>query len=156
MKDISTNIIEIDGKEYTLFLNRKGLVAYEKYCQEEAKKVNEFKNKYKDLIEIADAEESVEIKDDEDPFKDLDGFDDIEEDAKIIERMYIKLYWIMLYTNHSLSLKDVEKLFNKAVETYGVTQMYELADQMVKDINTNPYEDEGKDLKKLEALKPKK
>ena len=41
MKDISTNVIEIDGKEYTLFLNRKGIVAHEKYCIEEDKKLQD-------------------------------------------------------------------------------------------------------------------
>ena len=33
MKEFSKEIIEIDGKEYTLFLNRLGVVAFERYTE---------------------------------------------------------------------------------------------------------------------------
>ena len=38
MKELSTEIINIDGKDYTLFLNRAGLVAWEKYTKCETDK----------------------------------------------------------------------------------------------------------------------
>ena len=156
MKELSTNIIEIDGKEYSLFLNRKGIVAYEKYCQDEAKKIQEFQSKYKDVVNVANDIEGVEIKEDENPFENLEGLDDIEEDANVIKKMYIKLYWIMLYTNHQLSLKNVEELFEKAIEEYGIEQLYELGNQMIEEVNINPIKEDNTSTKKLEALKPKK
>lgn len=156
MKDLSTNIIEIDGKEYTLFLNRKGLVSYEKYCKEEAKKIQEFQEKYKEVVDVAEDIETSEIKDDENPFENLEGVDDFEEDANVIKNMYVKLYWIMLYTNHQLSFKAVKELFDKAIEEYGVEQLYELGNQMIEDINISPLKEDNTSTKKLEALKPKK
>ena len=47
MKEFSKETIEIGGKEYTLFLNRAGIVAWEKFCKEYQKKTIEMQEKYK-------------------------------------------------------------------------------------------------------------
>lgn len=154
MKDISTNIIEIDGKEYTLFLNRKGIVAYERYCIEENKRIEDFQNKYKNLLNKIEEEGSVEISKDTDPFQDLDEIDDMLDDVKFVINKFRKLYWIMLYENHHLSFDEVNELFDKAVEEYGENQLVELGQQMIEEVQENKFED--KELKNLKALKPKK
>lgn len=156
MKEISQETIEIGGKEYSLFLNRKGVVAFEKFCNEEQSKLMQMADKYKEFIDIDKQEGNAEINDDTDPFEDMDKFDDVEEDAKLVTRVYKKLYWIMLYTNHQLSLTKVEELYDKACEEYGESQLRALADQMVEEVNVAPKNVNNENLKNLPALKPKK
>ena len=62
--------------------------------------------------------------------------------------MYIKWYWIALYTNHKLALSEVTELFKKAEEEYGDAQLFELSNTMIQEANT----DKNSNLKKLEAL----
>lgn len=157
MKEISKEIIEIDGKEYTLFLNRKGIVAYEKYCKDEYSELEKTREEFKDTIETLQ-EDKVVINDDTNPFENLDKLDDIDADKNIdlVHKMYVKLYWIMLYENHKLSLTQVEELYNKAVEEYGELQLQALGDQMVEEVNIMPENVKQENLKNLAALKPKK
>lgn len=157
MKEISKEIIEIDGKEYTLFLNRKGIVAYEKYCKDEYGELEKTREEFKDTIETLQ-EDKVVINDDTNPFENLDKLDDIDADKNIdlVHKMYVKLYWIMLYENHKLSLTQVEELYNKAVEEYGELQLQALGDQMVEEVNIMPENVKQENLKNLAALKPKK
>ena len=61
MKEISQEVIEIDGKEYKLFLNRKGIVAYEKYCKEEYKDLQEVRDKHKDMLNSLESDEILSI-----------------------------------------------------------------------------------------------
>lgn len=155
MKDISTEVIKIDGEEYTLFLNRKGIVAYEKYCVEENAKLLEMQEKIGNLINKLDIATNPEIKEDTNPFEDLDDFDNIEKNADVIKNKAKKLYWIMLYENYHLSFDEVSKLVDKAFEEYGEAQVVALGEQMVDEVQENKYEDTSK-LKNLKALKPKK
>ena len=158
MKEISQEVIEIDGKEYKLFLNRKGIVAYEKYCKEEYKELQNVREKHKDMIASLESDEKISIDENTNPF---DGLDEISDDEaaknmELIHKLYVKLYWIMLYQNHQLSLNDVEELYNKAIEEYGEEQVQALGDQMVEEVNIAPKSEENKNLKNLKALKPKK
>jgi len=157
MKNISTEIIEIDGKEYTLFLNRKGIVAYEKYCIDENKKIEEIQKKYTNFVESLVADKSPEIKEDTNPFENLDemGDEQFERDKAILINKMKKLYWIMLYENHHLSFEEVSDLIDKAIKEYGEVQLNALGEQMYDQVQTNQYEDTSK-LKNLKALKPKK
>lgn len=150
MKEFSKEILNIEGKDYTLFLNRKGIVAWEKYAKEENKKAQAMQEKYKDLI---GENENIEINDDTNPFENIDYLDEAEEDAKIVTNSYIKLYWIMLYENHKLSLSEVSELFDKAIEEYGEEQLIQLASQMIEDANINKMQ-QTSELKKLPALRP--
>lgn len=151
MKEFGKEIIEIDGKEYTLFLNRKGILTWEKITNA-IRKAEEIDNKYKNLENIGSNEE-IEIKDGDNPFELADNVKlDIEEDSEAMLTMYKKLYWIMLYEEHKLDYKVVESLWEKAVEEYGVDQLVELAFQMMEDANT----DKTNKIKNLKALRPKK
>ena len=158
MKEISKEFIEIDGKEYTLFLNRKGIVAYERYCKEEAKQLEEVQEKVEKTAKILESDEDLVIDDNTNPF---DGLEDIAEDEAdknkaLITKMYVKLYWIMLYENHKLSLSQVEDLYKKAITEYGEEQLKALGDQMFVEVNTMPDNIKQENLKNLKALKPKK
>ena len=159
MKNLSTEVIKIDGKEYTLFLNRKGVVAFEKYSKDEQSKIQQIQEKYKSSIEALEKSD-CKIDDNTNPFEDLDDFDNIEEDTEIekeIEKaVYSKLYWIMLYENHKLSLNAVKDLYEQACKEYGEDKVRQLADQMVEEINIAPNTEANDNLKNLKALKPKK
>lgn len=151
MKEFSKEVINIDGVDYTLFLNRKGIITWEKLTKATSK-ANEIEKKYRNLGETS--EEEIEIKDGDNPFE-LVGEDslEIEKDEQELINLYIKLYWIMLYEEHKLNLKDVEELWNKAVNEYGADALIQLGIQMIEEANTNK---QSNNLKKLDALKPKK
>lgn len=144
MNEISKERIEISGVEYTLFLNRKGLIAWEKFCKEENKKLQEMQNKYSDG-------EDEEITDETNPFA---GVEEFEEDSKIISTTFRRLYWIMLYTEHKLSITNANELYDEAIKEYGETQLIELAQQMIEDMNIDNIS--KTELKNLTALRPKK
>lgn len=151
MKEFGKEIIEIDGKEYALFLNRKGVITWEKITNA-IHKAEAIEKKYQNL-EINGLGEDVEIKEGDNPFELADNINlDIEDDSEEMLIIYKKLYWIMLYEEHKLDYKDVEILWDKAVEEYGVDQLVELAFQMIEDANTN----KTSNLKNLKALRPKK
>lgn len=145
MKEFSQETIEIDGVEYTLFLNRAGILAWEKY----SKKDNESLTKARDLYNKITSEEEIEIKDDTNPFAETDALLSGEEDML---KSYKKMFWILLYTNHKLPLTKAMELFDKACEEYGRQQVVALEDQMVNDANTDRVTNPN--LKKLEALRP--
>lgn len=144
MNEISKERIEISGVEYTLFLNRKGLIAWEKFCKEENKKLQEMQDKYSDV-------EDNEITDETNPF---DGVEEFEEDSKTISTTFRRLYWIMLYTEHKLSITNANELYDEAIKEYGETQLIELAQQMIEDMNIDNIS--KTELKNLTALRPKK
>ena len=151
MKEFSKEIINIAGKDYTLFLNRKGIVAWEKFAKEENRKMEEVQKRYNELFNGS----NEEITDETNPFENIE---DIENDSDNISNSYRKLYWIMLYENHKLSLTQVNELYDKAMEEYGEVQLIALATQMIEDANKNGLEEEEdkKKLKNLPALKPRK
>lgn len=145
-KNISNVKIEIGGKEYTLFMNRTGLVNWESLTklQEKGKK---YENQLKEF--------NGEVTDDTNPFE-MYTTDDFEEKMDETENetkdIYLKFYWIALYTHQKLSLDEVRKLFDKAIEEYGFQQLADLAMQIIEDMNTNKVTGE---LKNLKALRPK-
>lgn len=146
MKELSQETININGVDYTLFLNRKGIVAWEKYADQQKAKVVELRDKYAKSF-------SQELNEDN-PFDGLDDFDTLADDVQFTLDLYKRLYWIMLYTNHKMSYDEANKLMDIAIEEYGEAQIIELGAQMIEDVNTKPYEE--KEVKKLSALKPKK
>ena len=151
MKDFSKEIINIDGVDYTLFLNRDGIVTWEKLSNA-MKKTSEIESHYKDGLPSL---EEMEIKDGDNPFElAKQQSSQLEKDEEMLTDMYIKFYWIMLYENHKLDLKDVKVLWEKAVQEYGIEQLIELGMQMLDDANRNKLENQN--LKNLKALRPKK
>ena len=147
MKEFSKEIIEIDGQEYTLFLNREGIVAWEKFCKKEQKEVEKLQEKYKNIV----GDETVSITEDTNPFE---GIEDIDNDAETISIMYERLYWIMLYTEHKFTPTQAKELYDKAVAEYGEEQIILLGNQMINDTNKDNVS--KKNLKNLAALKSKK
>lgn len=154
MKDFSQEIINIDGIDYTLFLNRKGIVTWEKITKV-ASKANDIENRYKNIGVSENSQEEIEIKDGDNPFE-LAGSEEsqLEKDENELIEFYIKLYWIMLYENHKLDLTEVKVLWEKAVNEYGIDQLVDLAMQMIEDANSN--RTGNNELKNLKALRPKK
>lgn len=155
MIDFSKQTIEIEGTEYTLFLNRKGIVAWENITKV-TKQAEKLQGKYKDMIKESD--EPIEVNDNDNPFDYVneEAVDDLEKDQKLLEDIYIKFYWIALYENHKLPMSKVEELFYKAQEEYGIEQLVGLANQMLEETNTDKFGKENKNVKKLKALKPTK
>lgn len=147
MKEFSQETIEINGVEYTLFLNRAGILAWEKYSRRENEEVWKLRELYN---KINNNEEEV-INDDTNPFEDAETLLKSEESTL---KTYKKMFWILLYTNHKLPLEKAKELFDKACEEYGKNQVIALEDQMVDDANKDRVTNEN--LKNLPALRPTK
>lgn len=148
MKEFSKEIIEIGGVEYTLFLNREGIVALEKFTREEKQKLEKLQKMYESVEEG----NIVEITDDTDPFEGLETtlvYD-------LQDKIYEKMFWILLRTNHKLPFSQAKELYAKAKEEYG-NQVNALCDQMIADANLDRVSiEENKEVKKLAALRPTK
>ena len=71
MQEFSKEIIEIDGEEYTLFLNRKGIISWENITKV-SKKANELQEKYKEVSNILNDDKPIELKNDDNPFDYID------------------------------------------------------------------------------------
>lgn len=158
MKEFSKDTIEIDGKEYTLFLNRLGVVAYERYTEQIQ---NNIKDLTKQVIEVGQGLEEKElvINDETNPFED-EFVKKAEELTSEAEKNGLELskrvFWILLYTNHKLTLKEASELYDKACKEYGREQVDELVTLMIAEVNSNKFENENKDLKNLKALHQRK
>lgn len=154
MKETSKEFIEIDGKEYTLFLNRRGILALEKYSSEERKKIEDIKEEASEIGK-SKSDKNLPIDDNTNPFdavkEEISLVDEAEELNVVICR---RLFWILLYTEHSLSITKTNELYDKACEEYGTEQLNALLMQMITDANTNKSNVEN--LKNLKALRPTK
>ncbi len=150
MKEISEEIINVNGIDYKLFLNRQGMVAWEKFNKNENEQLSKMQDKYKDLLN----NEDVEIKEDTNPFENLENLEEYDKDQEIVTKSYKKLYWIMLYTNHKMNINEVDKWYEDACKDYGEAQLIQLAQQMIEDANKNKIGD-LKEIKNLPALRPR-
>lgn len=146
MKEFSKEIINIGGVDYTLFLNRKGVIAWENITKAR-------RNKSKLEETINDINQDIEVRDGDNPFEIAKVDEVLSAEDEAIE-YYDKLYWIMLYEEHKLDYSVVKDLFQQAIKEYGLDALGELAAQMIEDANTN--RNENNELKKLAALRPKK
>lgn len=147
MKEFSQETIEIGGVEYTLFLNRAGIVAWERYAKKENQKVYESQELYNKF----NNESELEITNETNPLEDAEKF--IEDEKYTIET-YKKMFWILLYTFHKLPLSKAGELFDEACKDYGRENILALEDQMVNDANKDRVTKEN--LKNLPALRPTK
>jgi len=146
LKEFSKEIINIGGVDYTLFLNRKGVIAWENITKAR-------RNKSKLEETINDINQDIEVRDGDNPFEIAKVDEVLSAEDEAIE-YYDKLYWIMLYEEHKLDYSVVKDLFQQAIKEYGLDALGELAAQMIEDANTN--RNENNELKKLAALRPKK
>lgn len=165
-RNFSEEIIEIEGKEYKLFLNRAGIAIWEKTT-----KFSEFQNllaqKYSELDEETFDKLEEKIIDENSLPSDLYGdFSSFDEDEKKLRESIIKFYWIVLEKNHKLTYAETKELIEKAEngtfdkdgnpnnDAYGIDQLVGLMVQMLQDANSNLIN--GNNLKNLKALKPAK
>lgn len=142
---ISEEIIEIGGKEYTLFINRQGIVNWERKTK--------FSEQVESVQKVADEiqKEEENISDEANPFEmygEYDVFDELDK----LKDIYSCFYWIALYTHHKFKQSEANEIFEHAIEEYGLEQLIELANQMIEETNTNKY---NANLKNLKALKSK-
>lgn len=152
MNGISRETIEIDGKEYKLFLNRDGIVAWELYSNKEKAQVREQYNELKPLMSKFTDEKIIENE--TNPIENAKKVSEInDEDARAIE-LYKKLYWIMLSTDQKMTYKEASELIDKAIKEYGAEQIILLGVQMLQDANTDKFK--NNDIKNLPALRQKR
>lgn len=140
-------IIELNGVEYTLEINRESSVKIEQYTNF-AKSMEQVR---KPVINYID-----EISDDENPFATEIDFDKMQEEAetklntlhKIIERAF----WVWLYPNHKLNIKEVKKIIEPYYETDEkmefISKKYSEYLKLSTEI-TDKYVNEQKNLKAL-------
>lgn len=150
-KNISERIIEIGDKEYTLFLNREGVVGWEKASnfqtrimrfQELAQQIRD-----NDNYMVANDANPFEIAEDKDPME-----KEYEEALNDMRDVIAKFLWVALYTHHKLKVDEAKELYDKAEEEYGYEQMFQLVLEMLEDANT----DKVTNRKNLKALKSTK
>ena len=155
MQEFSKEKIEIAGKEYTLFLNRKGILSWENITKA-SKRAEEAQERNKELFKNFSSDEPIEVSDNDNPFDYANDteLEKLEAEIEQLKEIYVKFYWIALYENHKLSINETTELFKKAEEEYGLEQLINLANQMVEDANTNKYG--TTEIKKLKALRPAK
>lgn len=148
MNGFSNEVIEIEGKEYTLFLNRAGIVAIEKFTREEKLKVENLQK----IVSDVENGGIIEINDDTDP---LAGLEDMVESSKEVQKnTYKKIFWIMLRTNQQIPFSEACRLYDVACEEYG-NQVDMLIEQMMSDVNMDKITpEENKNVKNLKALRP--
>lgn len=104
-------IIELNGVEYTLELNRDSFLKIDQYSNLK-KSMNTVK---KDLYEHIE-----EIDDDTDPFADTISDEEIEqavnEKMETLQKLLERAYWIWLYPNHKLSISEVKEILKPYYE----------------------------------------
>lgn len=151
MNDFSKEVIEIDGNEYTLFLNRTGLVAIEKYTKDEVESIEKMQQT------VEKSAENTKIDDTTDPFEGLENVENVINNIDDVKNnIYRKMFWIMLRTTHKLTPNECFELYDKAVKEYG-NQVNLLIDQIVEDMNKDKFNTlEQTNTKNLKALRPAK
>lgn len=104
-------IIELNGTEYTLELNRDSFVQIDKICHV-AESLNII---YRGLYEYVD-----EIDDDYDPLANLVTDDDLiaelELKAKTLDKLCTRAFFIWLYPNHRLNISQVKEILKPYFE----------------------------------------
>ena len=137
--------MEIDGKEYTLSLNRKGVEAIEKYTKLSSK-AEELQN----ITFMSDYVDEIAI--DENPFA---GLNEEETTQKLDEMMEMmkRVLWICLWENHKLNIEQVRELLVKIVEDNDkFEELNDKVQKLIEGVNKQP----SGGLKNLKALKAQK
>lgn len=104
-------IIELNGEEYTLELNRESAVKIEQRTNMQ----NSIKKLYEGSVDYID-----EIDEEENPFSEEINFDEIiekaEEKEKIMQKIICVAFYIWLYPNHKLKYNEVVELLKPYFE----------------------------------------
>lgn len=106
-----TKEIELNGNQYTLELNRESFVQIDKICN--IKKM--YAQFSKEPYEYID-----EIDDDYNPLENTPSIDDLaknyEEKVINIKKLYERAFFIWLYPNHKLKLREVQEMLKPYFE----------------------------------------
>lgn len=146
MKNFSEEVIEVNDKEYTLFLNRTGITLLEKTT------------KFSELLKLIGNryvnEENIEVSDDFNPNELLKEYDsNFDEDEEKLRKTVIMFYCIALSKNHNLSLNETKEWFENAEKDYGIDQLTALMIQMIENANIPNQSDNLKNLKALKSTR---
>lgn len=104
-------IIELNGKEYTLELNRQSAIKIEQYT-----------NLQEAMVEMQEPliNHIEEIKENEDPFAEEIDFEEYnrkaEEKLEILKRVITRAFWIWLYPENKLNIDEVKELIEPYFE----------------------------------------
>lgn len=107
-------IIELNGKEYTVELNRESILRIEQYTnlKQSSQEIN------KPVIED---KSQKEISADENPFADEISEDELEksndEKEETVKKVMTRAFWIWLYPQEKLSISQVEEILNPYYES---------------------------------------
>ena len=100
-------IIELNGKEYTVELNRESILRIEQYTNLKQSEQEISKPIYED-------KSNMEISDDENPFANEISEDEIEKTAEdkeqLVKKIMSRAFWIWLYPQEKLSISQVEEI----------------------------------------------
>lgn len=142
-------IIELDGKEYKVELNRESALKISQYVD-----MDKLEQKMNEVLYEDKSQE--EIKDGENPFEDEKTFDDALNLAQEQEHMmvdaYSRAFWIWLYPCEKLDFSKVQKMIEKSLQDTDKASY--LTDKFVDFINKSievrtQYIEEQKNLKAL-------
>ena len=104
-------IIELNGVEYTLELNRESFLQIDKICNVQ-KSLEIIQRGLYDYVE--------EIDDNYNPFEDITTDEDIEKEVKLKEDTLYKIversFFIWLYPNHKLPISKVKEILKPYLE----------------------------------------
>ena len=101
------DIIELNGKEYTVELNRQSYIAIDKYSNITKTAANIAQDIYT-YVDNVDVEQN--------PFSDLpsieETLDKVDEKFELLKKLYVRAFWVWLYPNHKLNIDEVKTLLN--------------------------------------------
>lgn len=104
-------IIELNGVEYTLELNRESFLQIDKICNVQ---------KSMEIIQRGLYDYVEEIDDNYNPFEDITTDEDIEKEVKLKEDTLYKIversFFIWLYPNHKLPISKVKEILKPYLE----------------------------------------
>ena len=104
-------IIELNGVEYTLELNRESFLQIDKICNVQ---------KSMEIIQRGLYDYVDEIDDNYNPFEDITTDEDIEKEVKLKEDTLYKIversFFIWLYPNHKLPISQVKEILKPYLE----------------------------------------
>lgn len=142
-------VIELNGKEYTVELNRESILKIEQYTnlRQSSQEIN--KSAFED-------KSKKEISDDENPFAEEISEDELEKSAtskeELIKKVMTRAFWIWLYPQEKLSISQVEEIlnpyYNSEEKAKELSDIYMQLTEKSVDIRQK-YLDERKNLKAL-------
>ena len=142
-------IIELNGKEYTVELNRESVTRIEQYTN-----IKEAEQKIK-ATPITDKSNS-EIVDGENPFEEVIDADEIdkmvEEKERTIKNVIFRAFWIWLYPVEKLDFSKVKEIiepyFTDEKKAEFISEKYQYFAEKSVEVQNN-YIEERKNLKAL-------